>query len=249
MCKFRVISMMMAVAMLFTLSACRGPKESQGDGNGAKSTVASPPASSDGELDTVEGSGIIGETPSGEVGTGDIEVETPPTEQTPETPSDTQTEIQQPQAEPFDTVNETVYATSTVNIRSSWSASSDKLGSLSKANSVVRTGVGTGDATGWSRIEFNGSVAYVSSDYLSTTKPQASKPSGGNQSGGQSSGSQNSADDYIDADSGYESELPPGWVDYTGNGGLEGGVSDGTNGESHSESGWKTDGNTFYNVG
>jgi hypothetical protein len=78
--KFRVMPLLMAVAMLFTLSACRGPKESQGDGNDAKSTVASPPASSDGELDTVEGSGIIGpeveipgETPGGETKPGSEE--------------------------------------------------------------------------------------------------------------------------------------------------------------------------------
>ena len=47
---------------------------------------------------------------------------------------------------------------------------------------------GQGEAAGWSRIEFNGQVAYVNSDYLSTTKPQVSTGSSGN-SGGSSGGS------------------------------------------------------------
>ena len=86
----------------------------------------------------------------------------------------------------FTSVNETVYATETVNVWDTYSSSGNKLGSLTKAQSVTRTGIGQGEAAGWSRIEFNGQVAYVSSDYLSTTKPQVSTSSS---SGGTSSGS------------------------------------------------------------
>ena len=91
-----------------------------------------------------------------------------------------------PQEQLFTSVNETVYATETVNVRDTYSSSGNKLGSLTKAQSVTRTGIGQGEAAGWSRIEFNGQVAYVSSDYLSTTKPQVSTSSS---SGGTSSGS------------------------------------------------------------
>lgn len=80
-----------------------------------------------------------------------------------------------------------MYATTTVNVRSSYSTNSDKLGSLTKAQSVTRTGIGTGAAAGWSRIEFNGKVAYVSSDYLSATKPQVSTGSNSGSSSGQTS--------------------------------------------------------------
>lgn len=90
--------------------------------------------------------------------------------------------------DPFTEVNETVYATGTVNIRSSWSAESEKLGSLNKGDSATRTGTaiaGT-EAEGWSRIQLSdGNIVYVSNKYLSTTKPvvqqqqQTSKPSGG----------------------------------------------------------------------
>ena len=102
----------------------------------------------------------------------------------------------------FTEVNETVYATTSVNVRSSYSADSDKVGSLSSGASATRTGVGD---NGWSRIVYGDSVAYVSSDYLTTTKPstntgstQTSKPStgsssnsGGTSSGGTQSGSTN----------------------------------------------------------
>ena len=89
------------------------------------------------------------------------------------------------EVDPFTEVNETVYATGTVNLRSGPSTAHDKVGSLNKSDSVTRVGIGTADAEGWSRIQLSdGSIVYVSNKYLSTTKPvvqqqQTSKPSGG----------------------------------------------------------------------
>ena len=87
----------------------------------------------------------------------------------------------EPVVELFTEVNETVYATDTVNIRSSWSAESEKLGSLNKGDSVTRTGIsieGT-EAEGWSRIQLSdGRIVYVSNKYLSVTKP-TTQSSGG----------------------------------------------------------------------
>ena len=118
----------------------------------------------------------------------------PEPEQTPAAPVETEdtqppeeTESQEDEVQLFTEVNETVYATGTVNIRSSWSAESEKLGSLNKGDSATRTGTaiaGT-EAEGWSRIQLSdGSTVYVSNKYLSTTKPvvqqqQTSKSSGG----------------------------------------------------------------------
>ena len=85
----------------------------------------------------------------------------------------------------FTSVNETVYATTTVNVREGFSADTDKVGSLGKGQSIKRVGIGTGDAEGWSEVEFNGQTAYISSDYLSLTKPAAQ--SSGNNSGSQTS--------------------------------------------------------------
>ena len=89
------------------------------------------------------------------------------------------------EVDPFTEVNETVYATGTVNLRSGPSTAHDKVGSLNKSDSVTRVGIGTAEAEGWSRIQLSdGSTVYVSNKYLSTTKPvvqqqQTSKPSGG----------------------------------------------------------------------
>lgn len=69
----------------------------------------------------------------------------------------------------FSSVNETVYATASVNVRSSYSTSSSIIGGLDEGQSVTRTGIGD---NGWSRISYNGSTAYVSSDYLTKTKPK-----------------------------------------------------------------------------
>lgn len=105
-----------------------------------------------------------------------------------------ETESQEDEVQLFTDVNETVYATGTVNLRSGPSTAHDKVGSLNKSDSVTRVGIGTAEAEGWSRIQLSdGSLVYVSNSYLSTTKPvtqqqQTSKPSGGQQlkpSGGQ----------------------------------------------------------------
>jgi hypothetical protein len=95
-----------------------------------------------------------------------VDEEIEPEEQTKETE-------QEPEISLFDICNETVYATSTVNIRAWYSTDSDKLGSLSYGQSIVRIGtgkVGT-EAEGWSKVEFNGGEAYIYSEYISTIQP------------------------------------------------------------------------------
>ena len=131
-----------------------------------------------GEIGVVDNIGTLDEEtgPEGEEQVGEVgETEAP--------------EVETPvEAEPtysFTSVNETVYATTTVNIREGFSADTDKVGSLGRGQSVKRVGIGTGDAEGWSQVEFNGQTAYISSDYLSLTKPAA-------QSSGSNSGSQTS---------------------------------------------------------
>lgn len=69
----------------------------------------------------------------------------------------------------FTSVNETVYATTEVNVRKSWSTSSGIIGSLGAGKSVTR--IGKGD-NGWSKVSFNGSTGYIYSKYLTTTQPK-----------------------------------------------------------------------------
>lgn len=136
-----------------------------------------------GEIGVVDNIGTLDEDDTEGAGEAEQPGEVGETE-APETP-----EVEAPvEAEPtysFTSVNETVYATSTVNIREGFSADTDKVGSLGKGQSIKRVGIGTGDAEGWSQVEFNGQTAYISSDYLSLTKPAA-------QSSGSNSGSQTS---------------------------------------------------------
>lgn len=73
----------------------------------------------------------------------------------------------------FTEVNETVYATDSVNVRSSYSTSSNVIGSLEKGDSVTRIG----KSSSWSKVKYNGQTAYISSDYLTTKKPEEEKKS------------------------------------------------------------------------
>ncbi len=109
----------------------------------------------------------------------------------PETESDIENDYS------FNECNETVYAISAVNLRSGPGTEFEKVGGLKTGESVTRVGIGFGDCEGWSLVKLSdGSIVYVSSNYISTTKPapkQANKPSGSQNSGGTTqSSSQNS---------------------------------------------------------
>ena len=207
----RILIVSLAAACLLVLSAC-GPKELPQDSTTSTGT-----------------SSISGNTKE-DSGEKPVQQDTvDKTETTPATPEQTIEDLSDIQKEPVETsapteqeqlftdCNETLYVTTTVNVRSSYSTNSDKLGSLTKAQSVKRTGIGTGAAAGWSRIEFNGKVAYVSSDYLSATKPQVSTGSNGGSSSGQTSKPSskpstggNSGSSSGGSSSGSTAPVPPG---------------------------------------
>lgn len=67
-------------------------------------------------------------------------------------------------------VNKTMYATTSVNMRSGPDADFDKTGTLSLADEFIVTGVC--NETGWYRGQYNGNTVYVSDKYLSETKPE-----------------------------------------------------------------------------
>ena len=72
----------------------------------------------------------------------------------------------------------TLYATENLNVRSDQSATSSKLGILSKGEKV--TGIDKGE---WVEFTFNGKTGYVIKSYLSATKPAAEQPKTKNNSG------------------------------------------------------------------
>lgn len=78
-----------------------------------------------------------------------------------ETPTLTPTEA------PIET--RTMYATSSLNVRSAASADAEKLGTFAAGDSITVIS----SENGWSKIDYNGTEAYVASDYLSDTQPTA----------------------------------------------------------------------------
>ena len=163
----------LALALALSLTACGQPNAEQPTDPAPSTSVPEPIAPPEPIKDPAPESEPE-QTPAAPVETEDTQ---PPEE----------TESQEDEVQLFTDVNETVYATGTVNLRSGPSTAHDKVGSLNKSDSVTRVGIGTADAEGWSRIQLSdGSLVYVSNKYLSTTKPvvqqQTSKPSSGQQS-------------------------------------------------------------------
>ncbi len=177
----KALTYALALALALSLTACGQPKTEQPT-DPAPSTSAPEPIAAPEPIKDTTPEPEPEQTPAAPVETEDT--------QPPEETESEEVESQVEEVQLFTDCNETVYATGTVNIRASYTADSEKLGSLNKGDSATRTGIaiaGT-EAEGWSRVELSdGTVAYISSKYLSTTKPvvqqqqqqQTSKPSGG----------------------------------------------------------------------
>ena len=70
----------------------------------------------------------------------------------------------------FTDVDETVYATGSVNVRKGPGTEYEKVGSLAYGDSVKRIGIGDNN---WSKVIYKDQELYISSNYLSTKKPEA----------------------------------------------------------------------------
>ncbi len=68
----------------------------------------------------------------------------------------------------FKSANDKVYATGDINIRKSYSADSDKIGTLKAGESVTRTGISD---NGWSKVSYNGETGYIKTSLLTTEEP------------------------------------------------------------------------------
>ena len=104
----------------------------------------------------------------------ETEITTEETESTEFVEETTETQQEQTEEQPsitytYEDMSATMYAKQSVNVRSLPSTDGEKLGSLSYAQEVAVTGKCV--ETGWYRIDFNGSVGYVSNNYLLTEKP------------------------------------------------------------------------------
>ena len=91
---------------------------------------------------------------------------------------------EQPAEEPaagVQDVDETVYATDSVNIRSDANETAERVGQVYKGETLHRTGILD---SGWSRVDYNGQTAYVKSEYVTT---DANSANGGGEDNSQAS--------------------------------------------------------------
>ena len=94
--------------------------------------------------------------------------ETTAAEETTETETtEAETTVPGTTAAVFTDVDETVYATDTVNIRAAADKDSEAVGKLRTGASIRRTGIGES----WSRVDYNGQTCYIASEYLTTEEP------------------------------------------------------------------------------
>ena len=78
-------------------------------------------------------------------------------------------------------VSKSMYASSSVRVRASYSTSSDILGALQEGEKVEITGE---SANGWMRVQWKGQEGYVSKSYLSDTPPATNAASENSGNGG-----------------------------------------------------------------
>lgn len=126
---------------------------------------------------------------------------------------------------PIEALDKTMYAQSTVNVRSGCSTENEKLGYLS-TNDAVHI-VGRDKASGWYQIEFNNSLGYVSNNYLGDNQVVISKPSssGGNSSNSGGSSSNSSSSNSNSSGSNSSSSNSGGSSSNSGSGSSSGGGS------------------------
>lgn len=119
--------------------------------------------------------------PAPEEPTNPVTPEPQPEEQvtptTPETPSEENPGEENPnnqtQQEPtFTSTNKTMYSTTGLNVRASYSANSDRIGYLNTGDSITVLAIGS---NGWYKVKMsNGKEGYVAGSYLTDTKPTES---------------------------------------------------------------------------
>lgn len=97
-----------------------------------------------------------------------VQPETPAAEAPAEPAPETETPAD---ANGVQAVNDTVYALDTVNVRDGAGESASVVGTATVGASFTRTGT---TADGWSQVNYNGTTAYIKSDYLTTDASQTS---------------------------------------------------------------------------
>lgn len=146
--KFLAITLILALA--FSLAAC---------GRNSKGDNKKNPSESQTQEVTEQASSV--ET---EESTKTEEPTTEPaSEESSETPEPQTEEPTEPDDDGYTKVDETVYASDSVNVRSEPNTDCDIVGGLGAGESIHRIAIGN---DGWSKVEYDGQVRYIKSEYL-----------------------------------------------------------------------------------
>lgn len=167
--KRKTVSILLAMVIISSLAVGCGKKE-------ANTTPT----------ETVGATEIV-ETESTET-TEVVETENTETTEVAETETQEQTEIAEQSPYSYTDMSATMYAQRTVNVRDLPDTSGNKLGGLSTNDEVAVTG--QCNETGWYRISYNGSEAFVSNTYLGENKVEVKQAT--QSASEQSAGSQQS---------------------------------------------------------
>lgn len=152
--------------MVITLLAgCGTSTDEETDSQTVTQTKADVTTTETQEAESVD---VLEETVTEEESEVEEEVTPESTEEPEATTEPTETVEPEPQYTYTD-LNQTMYAKQSVNVRSLPSTDGEKLGGLSTAQEVTVTG--QCNETSWYRIDYNGSVGYVSNNYLVNEKP------------------------------------------------------------------------------
>ena len=163
----KILSLLLGISMMASFAGCVPGEEDPTDTGTIETTgpTESTTAPTDGTTAPTDSTDAT-TSPTEETQEPTIptdEVTEPPATEAPETDPTFATEV--PTESPVETfvdVVETVYAISTVNVRSGPSTDEMIVSSLSYGESVQRTGIGN---KGWSRVDYNGEEAYFYASY------------------------------------------------------------------------------------
>lgn len=144
--KVKILRILMAIFILGAVMALTGCSSAPDQG---KETTASQESESETET------------------TAATDPSTSEAEPDPEVKANENETVETPAPLTFETVNEVVYATANVNIRTSYTTNSAKLGLLSKGQPITRTG--RNDQ--WSRVVFQEKECYIATAYLTLEEP------------------------------------------------------------------------------
>ena len=154
----RIIALILALLMMFTLCACGNDAPADGGvdfndfhGNQEQTTEALPE-------DTTEEEGSLEETVEAPVDETEV-----PTEETTEEP----TKETAPPIEFTDVEDQTWYATTTVRVRVEPNTECDVAGRLYTNQKITVNGI----SEEWMRVSYKGKTCYVAADYLTDEKP------------------------------------------------------------------------------